>query len=112
MVMVVVVVKMTMLAVVPTVTQMTMVTDVFMLMERAARTVSMTMLGLVMQMTVPIMIARPMVYVGLTHGDDDDDDLVGDDGDEDDLDGDDVDIDAHYDGAKNAGGDDGDNDDG
>ena len=50
------------------------------------------------------------MYVGLTHGVDDD--LVGDAGDEDDLDGEDVDIDAHYDGGKNAGVDDGDNDDG
>ena len=48
--------------------------------------------------------------VCVTHGDADD--LAGGDGDEDEVDGDDVDMDAHYDGAENAGGDDGDNDDG
>ena len=41
--------------------------------------------------------------VCVTHGDADD--LVVGDGDEDDVDGDDVDMDAHHDGAENAGGD-------
>ena len=49
MVMVVVVVTMTMLAVAATVIQMTMVTAVFMPLEREAWTVIITMLGLVIQ---------------------------------------------------------------
>ena len=62
MVMVVVVVTMVTLAVVAPVIQMTRVTAVFMPLGREARTVIMKMLGLVMQMTVPILVAKLMVY--------------------------------------------------